>query len=119
MNVQFIENKGQAEYAVIPVEDYHVLLSKAENHDDIIAFDQAISSDEETIPGAVVSRLINGDNKIKVWREYRAMTQAVLAKKTGLAQSYIGQIETNKRIGTVIVIKAIAESLAVDIDDLV
>jgi len=119
MTVQFIENKGQPEYAVIPVADYQALLDKAERHDDIIAFDSAVASDEESIPSSVVSRLVNGDNKIKVWREYRKITQAVLAEHIDLAQAYIGQLETGKRIGSVNVLKAIADVLSVEIDDLV
>ncbi len=119
MNVQFIENNGQPEYAVIPVKHYHILLEKAEMLDDVKAFDIAIKQDEESIPAGVVSQLLEGENKIKVWRNYRALTQSELANKTGLAQATVAQIESGKRQGSVGVLKKIADALSVDLDDLI
>ena len=58
-------------------------------------------------------------NPVRVWREYRGLTQRELAEKAGLAQAYIAQIETGRRKGTVDVYKRLAEALRVDIDDLV
>ncbi|MCF7970006.1 MAG: helix-turn-helix domain-containing protein [Methylococcaceae bacterium] len=119
MSVQFIENKGVPEYAVIPVDQYQSLLDKAEAYDDVVAFDKVVACAEETIPAHMVSRLVKGDNKIKVWREYRQITQAQLAERAGVAQAYIGQIETGQRDGTVKVLVVIAEALGISLDDLV
>ena len=119
MSVQFIEHNGQHEYAVIPVEQYNSLLEKAEMLDDIRAFDKAILSDEESIPGDIVSRLISGENKLKVWRTYRGLTQAELGKQSGLAQGTIAQIEGGTRKGSVNVLMKIANILRLDIDDLI
>lgn len=119
MSVQFIENNGMPEYAVIPAADYELLLKKSEMLDDVIAFDRAITEDEELLPAELVARLVSGENKVKVWRNYRGLTQEQLAQATNLAQAYIGQIETGKREGTVKVLVVIAEALGVDVDDLV
>ena len=119
MNVQFIKHSGQDEYAVLPIADYETLLDKSEQFDDVVAFDKAIRADEETLPSEMVKQLIEGENKIKVWRQYRGLTQSVLADKSGVAQAYIGQLETGKRVGTVEVMKSIAAALLLDIDDLV
>ena len=86
--------------------------------DDVKAFDQAILENEESIPADMVTKLINGENKIKVWRNHRAITQTELAKKTGLAQATIALIEKNKRTGTLSVLQKIAQALSVDIDDI-
>lgn len=119
MSVQFIEHNGRQEYAVIPVEKYNSLLEKAEMLDDIRAFDKAILSDEESIPADIVARLISGDNKLKVWRTYRGMTQSELGKQTGLAQGTIAQIEGGARKGSISVLKKIATILSLDIEDLI
>ncbi|NOT11936.1 MAG: helix-turn-helix transcriptional regulator [Methylococcaceae bacterium] len=119
MKAQFIESNGKREYAVIPVADYEDLLDKAEMLDDIKAFDSAIAGDDELIPGAVVNRLLAGENKIKVWREHRGFTQTQLAEQADIAQATVGQLETGARTGSLGVLKKIARILRVDLDDLV
>ena len=119
MSVQFIEQNGQKQYAVVPVADYEKLLEKAEMLDDIKSYDQAMANDEELVPAEVVYRLIDGENKIKVWREHRGMTQTTLAECCHMAQASIAQIENGKRTGTLAVLKKIAEALSLDLDDLV
>ncbi|MEI6270437.1 MAG: hypothetical protein WCP01_16295 [Methylococcaceae bacterium] len=74
MNVQFIEQNGTRQYAIVPVDTYALLLEKAEMLDDIKAYDEAMAGDDELVPGAVVIRLIAGENKIKVWREHRGIS---------------------------------------------
>lgn len=118
MSVQFIEQNGHKQYAVIPVDLYEELLEKAEMLDDIKAYDEAMRRDEEAIPAEVVYRLLD-ENKVKVWRDYRGLTQAELAAKCGLAQATIAQIEGGKRTGSVEVLKKIAEAMRLDLDDLV
>ncbi|MBE0437432.1 MAG: helix-turn-helix transcriptional regulator [Methylomicrobium sp.] len=117
MSVQFIEQNGQRLYAVVPVAEFDELLDKAEMLDDIKAYDEAMARDEEMIPAEVVYRLLD-ENKIKVWREYRELTQAELAQCCGLAQATIAQLEGGKRTGSVTVLKKIAEALSLDLDDL-
>ena len=119
MNVQFIEQNGVRQYAIVPVDTYVLLLEKAEMLDDIKAYDEAMSSDDELIPGEVVDRLLAGENKIKVWREYRQLSQTALAEQSGMAQATIAQMEGGKRAGSVATLKKIAKALRLDLDDLV
>ncbi|MEY4211035.1 MAG: hypothetical protein RLZ92_1416 [Pseudomonadota bacterium] len=118
MSVQFIEQNGQRQYAVLPISDYASLLEKAEMLDDIHDYDEALVQDEEMIPASIVYRLMS-ENKTKVWREYRGMTQTELAEHCELAQATIAQIEGGKRTGSVEVLKKIAAALVIDLDDLV
>ena len=120
--VQYLEKNGRPEFAVIPVAVYHQLLDLAEDAEDIRAAGaaiRAIDDGEELIDGAVVDALLNGENPVKVWRTCRGLTQDALAKKIDVGKSYISQIETGKRDGSVAVYKRIAESLDVDVDDLI
>lgn len=120
--VQYLESNGQPEYAVIPVAAYHELLELAEDAEDIHTADmatRAIEDGEEVIDGAVVDALLGGENPVKVWRTYRGLTQGALGKKIDTGKSYISQIETGKRDGSVAVYKRIAEALDVDVDDLI
>lgn len=119
MSIQFIEQNGQRQYAVVPIDIYTNLLEKAEMQEDIAAFLQAKADDDELIPSEVVDRILDGENKIKVWREYRGLTQTELAERCGLKQATIAQMEGGKRTGSVAALKAIAAALALDLDDLV
>jgi DNA-binding XRE family transcriptional regulator len=119
MSIQYIMEKGQPEYAVMPVAEFEVLLEKAEMLDDIKAFDTVLSGAEELIPADVVKRLVSGESKMKVWREFRGLSQAELANLADVAQATVAQMETGARIGSVAVLRKIADALSVDIDDLV
>jgi DNA-binding XRE family transcriptional regulator len=121
MRVQIIERDGHPEWAVTRYEDYLALLEKAELIEDIAAFDSAmaaVESGEETIPLKVVDSLLADESPIRVWREYRNLTQVQLAEQAGVKQSYIAMLEAGERQGTVDVLVKIARVLKVDVDDL-
>ncbi|ADE13790.1 helix-turn-helix domain protein [Nitrosococcus halophilus Nc 4] len=118
MTAQVIKRNGKPEWAVLPYEEYQALLEKAEMLDDIAAYDKAIAADEENIPQEVVESLVAGENPLKVWRTYRGLTQAQLAEQVGLSQSHLVTMEKGERKGTIKVLKRIAQTLRVDIDDL-
>ena len=119
MSIQFIEHNGQRQYAIVPAEIYEKLIEKAEMLDDIKAFDASLTQDEELIPHEVLQRIIAGESKLKVWREYRGFTQTDLSNQAGVSQPTITQLETAQRTGTLAMLKKLAKVLNVDIDDLI
>ena len=120
MNTQFIQSENGSKMAVIPEQQYRVLLEKAEMLDDVAAYDAAKLADEELIPARVVNELMDGVNPVKVWRKYRGLTQVALADSVGVKQSAIAQLETGSRDGQSIgFYKNLARVLDVDLDDLV
>ncbi|CAN7623186.1 hypothetical protein LQT97_14380 [Brucella pseudogrignonensis] len=50
--------------------------------------------EEELIPAEYVNRMIDGENKIKVWRDFRGMTAKALDDAAGLSAPYGSQIES-------------------------
>lgn len=74
---------------------------------------------EEVVPADVVRRLIAGENKVKVWRNYRGLSGRDLAAAAGVSAPFISEIESGKKDGSVPVMKKIADALEVDLDDLV
>jgi len=77
------------------------------------------SRDQERVPVELVDRLLAGENPVKVWREYRDLSQRALADRAGLNFTYLSQIESGARKGPVATMKKLAEALRVDLDDLV
>lgn len=122
-SVQLILREGKPEWAVLPYDMYLQLVEEAEMLQDVRDYDAAKaaleSGEEELIPGEVVFALLDGDNPIKVWRNYRGLTQAELAQKAGISVPYLSQIETQKRTGTTDVLLAIAKALNVTLEDVV
>ena len=72
----------------------------------------------EYVPIELADRISAGEHPVRVWREYRKLSLGELAKRTKLAQSYISEIETGKKPGSVRALALIAPALRVDIEDL-
>ena len=49
--------------------------------------------EEELIPAEFVNRMIDGENKVKVWREYRGLLARDLAEKAGISIEELNKIE--------------------------
>lgn len=122
-NIQLIERDGKPEWAVLPYEEYLKLLEKAEMLEDIRDYDAAKdeleNGEDELIPSDVIYAILDGDNPIKVWREYRGLTQQQLANAAGISKPYLSQIETGKRTGTTEILSTIAKALDVSLDEIV
>ena len=109
--------------AILPLAEYERLVEAAEDADDVAAYDRIkqriAAGEEELVPSDVVNRILDGENKIRVWREYRGMTARKLAGRAEVSGAYLSQIETGARDGSVDVMKRIAEALCVSLDEIV
>lgn len=109
--------------AVIPLADYECLVASAEDAADVRAYDEVkrrlAAGEEELVPAEIANRILDGENSIKVWREYRGMTAVQLAKKADITRPYLTQVENGKRDGTVQTLRRIAKALGVSIEDLI
>lgn len=123
MSVHVISENGTPQYAVLPYSDYLLLVEQAEMLADIQTYDEIKSSlakgEEELIPASFVNSIVEGENPIKVWREYRHLTQQQVAERVGISVPYVSQLETSKRKASVMVLKKIASILTVEIEDLI
>ena len=123
MNVQIIKKNGQPEWAVLPFEEYQRLVEQAEMLQDMRDYDEIkaaiVSGTEELIPSEVTYALLDGKNPIRVWREYRGLTQQQVAAQAGISKPYLSQLESGQRKGSTDVLTAIARVLQVSLDDLV
>jgi DNA-binding XRE family transcriptional regulator len=117
MKTEIIERKGK-QFAVVPLKDFEQLRHDAEMLVDIHAYDAAKSRKEEAFPADVANRLIDGENPIRIFREYRELTQQELAKAADIARPYLAELEAGKKQGSVSVLKKIAAALELDLDDI-
>lgn len=116
MNLETIERNGQ-KFVLVLIDQYKQVLEDLEMLEDIRDFERIKALDEEAFPSEVVDRLVlNDENPIKVFREYRGLTQEQLAEKTGIQPTDLATIETGQKSGSVESLKLIAEALNLDVD---
>jgi DNA-binding XRE family transcriptional regulator len=78
-DIQFIKKDGRPAFAVIPYEEYLSLLPKDE---------------DATIPHEVVGLVIKkGMNLVRAWRTHLGLTQREVAKRAGISQAALSQME--------------------------
>ena len=117
---QTIEIDGR-KVVVLRMEDYEDLLERAEMLEDIEDFDKAmagLAAGEEVFPADLVDRLTGGESPVRVFREYRGLSQRDLAEAAGISVPAISKIESTGK-ASVATLAAIAKRLAVTVDDLI
>jgi len=97
----------------------HFSKSRFEELSDIHDYKIAMSTETEDIPSYVVDKLLHGENSLKIWREYRGLTQQKVAKEAGISVPFLSQIETNKRQPSLKRYHKLAKILNVSLDNLV
>lgn len=123
MSEQIIVTPAGERLVVLPEAEFLALREAAEDRDDadaVLRFREKIAAgEEELIPAEIVNRILDGENRVRVWRDHRGMTVRELAAAAGISAPYISQIEGGSRDGSVSAMKKIADALAVGLDDLV
>ena len=71
---------------------------------------------EIAIPASIAEAIARGGNEIRAVREWRSLTQAQLARRAGLTQGYVSQLESGTSDGTPKALRAIASALDVPVD---
>lgn len=107
------------EMITIPRAEYDLLREAAEDLADLQAYDRAIAEGGESIPAELVNRMIDGESPLRVYREYRGLTQSSLAAASGVNRVQIADIEAGRGKGSVETMRKLAVALHLTIDDLV
>jgi DNA-binding XRE family transcriptional regulator len=125
MRVRY-QKTSRGEVAILPRKDYEALIAKAAEADEdagtarvVARARNEIAGGGPLLPKAVVDRMANGENPVRVLREWRDVTQLYLSFKTNLSQGHISDIENGRRKGTATTLRLIANVLKVPLDLLV
>ena len=126
-DVQFIQTPGGDDLAVLPRTQYNRLVALAAEAEEDAAASRIVRNSiraikegrEVLLPKAVVDRLANGDNPVRVIREWRDMIQGELALAVGISQNYLSEIENGRRKGPARLQKKFARALGVPVDLLI
>ena len=86
----------------IPMSEYIRLKVKADGAQSISYRELNVLTDgkmrkRQLLPRRLAQRILSGEHSLKVWRKYRNLTQAELAKKADTNAAYLSQIENGRR----------------------
>ena len=105
--------------------DYEALIDRIEDAENRAAVAAAQAREKAlraktaragALPLEAVKALSSGTHPVRVWRKQRKMTLQDLAEATGIGQSYLTEIETRKKPGSVDALIKIAAALEVSLD---
>jgi DNA-binding XRE family transcriptional regulator len=106
----------------IPMDEYKALLAANEDLAELRAYDHAkaalAAGEDEMIPAEYVRRMVDGESRLRVWRDFRRLTQAALGEKASVNRVQIADIEAGRKSGSVETLKKLAVALGVDLDDI-
>ena len=98
-------------------EEYEALIDRNTELEDALA---AVKADDGVrIPHAIALDIINGTSPVLAYRRHLGLTLQALSGKTGLAVSYLSEIERGRKAGSTSAMRAIAGALGTTIDALV
>ena len=93
------------------------LVADAVDMADVEAVTRKIAVGETTtFPFAVAERLLDGDHPVKVFRELRGLSVRRLAAAAGVSPSYLSEIETGEKPGSLECMRRVAAALVVSLD---
>jgi DNA-binding transcriptional regulator YiaG len=124
---QIIRTGGE-DLIVIPRHDYETLLARAGDaaSEDMLTAriidttsEQIARGEDVALPATVWEAIEGGEHPVRAIRKYRGLTQAVVAARAGLRQSYIADMEAGRKTGSAASLKAVAAALEVPLGVLV
>jgi hypothetical protein len=119
---QTIRSPSGEELVVLSRAEFDALTSAAaealEDADDIAVFDERMaalkSGLDAPLPVEVSAAMLRGEGLLRALRSWKGLTQQEVATRTGLAQGYVSDLETNRKSGSEETLRALAKALEVD-----
>ena len=100
---QYIEAPGGEQMVILPRKEYEQLCEAVEDADDVRVYDEAkrrlSAGEDEMVPGEFTDRILDGENPVRIWREYRGLNVKELAEKAKISMAYLARIEGGVREG--------------------
>lgn len=112
---------GKPLFVIVPAEDYDALKEALDALKGLRSTRAALARGIgcfEATPAPVAHRIADGENPVRVWREWRGLKGVALARAAGISPAYLSEIETGKKDGTFRTMAGIARVLKVSLDDL-
>ena len=114
MGVQRLITETGEELVVLSKRDYDALLARGgdeEAEDRMTLLLAAEARAEEPLPESVSAAILGGDSMLKALRGWRGLTQAELARRAGVNQGYLSELENLAKAGSAETLSKLADEL--------
>ena len=98
-------------------DEYDALVERAADLEDRLAAMEA--EGDALVPHEVALAIIGGASPVRAFREHRGLTLRELSERSGVAVSYLSEIERGRKPGSLAALTSIAEAFGTTIDALV
>jgi DNA-binding XRE family transcriptional regulator len=119
---QSFQTPSGEEMVVLSRSEYDALVNATEDLEDALAAERSLAritaGKTELIPDGEVDAYLDAPTPLSFWRKRRGLTQAALAKKAGVTQAYLSEIEGGKKEARIGVLRDLAAALKVSVDEL-
>jgi len=103
-DIQIIEYNGEPAFAVIPYQDYLKMIPQDKG---------------DHIPNEVVGLMVKKRyNTVKAWRIYLGLTQKEIAKKAGITQAALSQMEKSDNELRTATLEKLAGAMGLNVEQL-
>src|SRR3954462_3264742 len=116
---QTIRSPSGDEMIVLRRAEFDALTGAAgdalDDADDVAIFDERMaalrSGVDAPLPAEVTAAMLRGESLLRALRRWRDLTEQDVAKRTGLAQGYIGDVEKGRKTGSGKTLRLLAKAL--------
>lgn len=74
---------------------------------------------DDALPVALYCKIRAGEHPVRIWRQHRGLGLNALARAAGISAPYLSEIENRTKPGSAAALKKIAQTLAIDLDELI
>jgi len=121
MKPKFIDTGAGGEIVILTRAEYDELVARAEDAEEEAELrtiydarmEDVLRRPDALLPAEVSAYLMAGDRLLRALRRWRKMTQGELAKRAGLAQGYVSDLESGRLEGTSETLASLARALGV------
>lgn len=111
---------GRLTHVVVPFERWEAILAALEDVEDARLAREALGDPtDESLPWEMARALAGGASRVRVWREFRGLSQETLAERAGLDASMVSDLEAGLVEGDASVHERLARVLSCAVEDLV
>jgi len=97
-------------YVLVPLHEYRMLVEGR----------PAQAAPEQQLPDEILDALTaRQESPLRILRRHRGLTQEQLAEASGISRPYLTEMEKGQKAGSIRVLRAVANSLNVDVGYLV
>jgi len=101
----------------VPRREYEAMIARLEDLEDLVA--AHATDDGSRIPHDVAVAIMRGVHPVAAFRALRGLTLRELARRTGIAASYLSEIERGIKPGSASALSKLADALDTRIDVLI